>query len=92
MTISTVLVVDNDINSHRQETDEWAKYGIDVQRVYTMSEAIILLSQGNEYLFIGINEDSLPNFISQLHIMRDMTDTPIFIITSSYSVEKEIKV
>ena len=50
-----------------------------------------MLSHGGEYLFIGINEDSLKDFLSQLHIMRDITNAPIFVITSTYSVEKEIK-
>ncbi|MCL2014331.1 MAG: winged helix-turn-helix domain-containing protein [Oscillospiraceae bacterium] len=89
--MSTILVVDKNINNHKQETDEWGKHGIGVRRVYTMSEAILLLTHNDEYLFIGINEDTLPDFTSQLHVMRDVTNTPIFVITSSYTVKKEIK-
>ncbi|MDR1001424.1 MAG: response regulator transcription factor [Clostridiales bacterium] len=89
--MNTILAVDKDINVHEQMTAEWEKYGIRTQRASTMSEAISLLANGEKYIYIIINEDSIPDFLSQIQIMRNITDTPIFAITSNCSVEKEIK-
>ena len=89
--MNTILVVDKNIEVYDRETAEWAKYDISTRRVSTMNEAITLLMHERRFLFVAINEDSLPNFLSQLHVMRDTTDTLIFVVTSSYSVKKEIQ-
>jgi DNA-binding response OmpR family regulator len=76
---------------HERHVPEWAKYGVATQRVDIMCEAISLLAHGEEYLFVLINEDAIPTFMSQLHLMRDVTPIPIFIMSTGYSVEKSIK-
>jgi len=84
------LAVDKNIAVCERESIEWARYGVDTKRVSTIGEAISLLAHDERYLFVAINEDSLPSFMTQLHIICDVTDTPIFVVTSSYSVKKEI--
>jgi len=91
MVINTILAVDICTDTHRNQSAEWAKYGINSLRVDTMHEAISLLARSGEYIFITINEDSIPDFMLQIHIMRDVTDVPIFVLTSSYTVDKKIK-
>jgi DNA-binding response OmpR family regulator len=84
------LAVDKDVIVHEQQTAEWAKLGIDTMRVDTMHEAIARLVRGDEFLFIAINEDTIPDYIKQIPIMRDVTDKSIFVITSSYTNQKKI--
>jgi DNA-binding response OmpR family regulator len=86
-----ILAVEKDIAVHERETAEWKKHGVGALRVETMSEAIKLLKRRNDFLFIAINEDTVPDFMSMLPIMRDSTNSPIFIITSVYTMEKWIK-
>jgi len=86
----TLLAVETEGCKHID--DEWLKRGIIVKRASSMAEAIeFLLHQDDEYLFIAINEDRIPNFMEHLPIMRDITSTPIFCITSTYTLEKEIE-
>ena len=91
MALQTILAVDTDVNVHNEQTAEWAKHNIDTRRVDTMHDAIAWLVRGNNFLFVAINEDSIPDFMSQLQIMRDITNFPIFVITSNYTVEKRDK-
>lgn len=88
---NTILVVDKDDAVYERETLAWRQHGINTLRVETMSEAVKLLNQKGDFLFIAINEDTIPNFMSVLPIMRDSTSSPIFVITSSYTIEKKIK-
>ena len=88
--LNIVLAVDKDAAVHKRETSAWEKYGIGSFRVETMSGAIKLLARRNDFLFIVINEDTIPDFMFQLCIMRDTTSLPIFVITSSYTIEKKV--
>jgi len=87
----TILAIDKYVDVHEEHTAEWKKYGIETRRADTIREAIALLTQGGKYLFVVINEDSFPDFMSQVQVIHDTTDTPVFVLTSNYSVEKEIK-
>jgi len=87
---NTVLAVDKNAAVHKRETAAWEKYGIGSLRVEMMSEAIKLLARRGDFLFIVINEDTIPDFMFQLCIMRDVTRLPIFVITSSYTIEKKV--
>ena len=89
--LNTILAVDKDSSVHERESTEWVKYGINAFRVDTMTEAINLLVYKNDFLFVAINEDTIPNFLMQLRIMRDITALPIFVITSNYTIEKNFK-
>ena len=86
----TILAVDTDMDVHVTHSKEWLKYGVSTFRVDSMSEAIFQLMSGRNYYFVFINEDSVPNFASQLEIMRDVTNIPIFIFTSGYAFKKKI--
>jgi DNA-binding response OmpR family regulator len=86
-----ILAVDADSAAHDEWTAEWAKYGIGTRRVNTMSDAIRRLAEDDEFLFVVINEDAVPDFASRLPVMRDATDLPVFVVTSSYTIEKKIK-
>jgi len=86
-----IMAVDKDQSVHDQQTAEWVKIGVDTLRVDTMSEAITRLTRNEKFLFVAINEDSVPNFWEKLRIMRDVTQTPIYIITSTYAVAKHTK-
>ena len=87
----TIIAVDTDMDVHTKHSKEWLKYGVSNFRVDSMGEAISQLMSGRKYYFVFVNEDSVPNFASQLEIMRDVTDIPIFIFTSSYAFKKKIK-
>lgn len=87
--MSIILAVDKDITVHEQQTAEWSKFGIETLRVDTMHEAITKLAHGDEFLFVAINEDTIPDYTMQIPVMRDVTNIPIFVITSSYSNQKK---
>jgi len=89
--MNTILAVDKDAVIHERETAEWLKYGIDALRVDTMTEAISLLVHRDDFLFVAINEDTIPGFMLQMRIMRDVTKLSIFVITSNYTIEKKLK-
>jgi DNA-binding response OmpR family regulator len=87
--VSIILAVDKDIAVHEQQTAEWAKLGIETVRVDTMHDAIAKLAHGEDFLFVAINEDTIPDYTMQIPVMRDVTNIPIFVITSSYSNQKK---
>jgi len=86
-----ILAVDKNINLHEEQTKEWAKYGINTQRVSTMNEAIKKIAKGGDFILVAINEDTISDFMDQLPIMRDITELPIFVVTSSYTIDKKIR-
>lgn len=89
--MNTILAVDKDAAVHERETSKWEKYGVNTLRVDTMTEAITMLAHRDDFLFIAINEDTIPGFMSQIRIMRDVTSSAIFVITSNHTIEKKIK-
>ena len=86
-----ILSVDNDITSHEKAVAEWKKYGISIKRVDTMHEAIKQLNESGNYLFVGINEDAIPDFMTMLPILRDVTEIPIFVMSSEYTIDKNVR-
>ena len=86
-----ILSIDKDTAIHEKTAAEWGKYGISVIRVDTMQKAIKQLTLKGNYLFIIINEDTIPGFITKLSTLRNITDTPIFVMSSTYTVEKTVK-
>ena len=90
-TMDRILAIDTNLTVNEQQTAEWEKIGVGTLRVDTMSEAISRLVSGDRFLFVAINEDSIPDFWGPLRIMRDITTAPIFIITSTYAVAKHTK-
>ena len=88
--MNTILAVDANADVHRWQTAEWVKYDIDTIRVNTISEAAARLAR-EEFLFIAVNEDSIPDLMSQLRSVRDMTNSPIFVLSSNYTIDKKIQ-
>ena len=86
-----ILAIDKDLAVHEKAVAQWAKHGISIKRVETMHEAIRQLKQSDNYLFVGINEDTVPDFMSMLPLMRDVTDIPIFVMSSSYTIDKNVR-
>jgi len=87
--METILAIDTDITVHEQQTAAWAKVGINTSRADTMSEAILRLIRNDDYIFVAINEDTI-DYLPKLQTMREVTNLPIFVITSDYSTEKKI--
>ncbi|MDR2570452.1 MAG: hypothetical protein LBD23_09170, partial [Oscillospiraceae bacterium] len=88
--LRTILAVSVDLADRKHSTSAWKQHGYDVLWADTMCDAIKLLSNSKKYLFIGINEDNI-DYWEQLPTMRKTTDTPIYIITSTFSIEKKVK-
>ena len=86
-----ILAIDKDIAVHTNAAAKWSKYGISIHRVETMHEAVVEVKQGGDFLFVGINEDSIPDFLSLLPVLRDVTEIPIFVMSSSYTIDKNIR-
>jgi len=87
--MNTILIIDTYLNYQKHHKEDWLRYGINSIHVDTMSDAIIRLACGCRYLFVYINEDSIPNYLSHLPIMRDVTYIPILVYTSNFSPNKE---
>ena len=79
-----ILSIDKDVEVHARETVKWNERGISTIRVDSMCEAMNKLRSGT-FLFIAINADSV-NYLPMLPVARQMTGTPIFVITSNFSV------
>ena len=90
MNSTTILAVVKNIAVHERQAVEWAKYEIGAQRVDTMHEAIVKLKNGEEFFFVVINEDCIPDFLTQLPIMRDVCAFPIIVVTSTFTMEKKL--
>ena len=90
--MNLILVIDRDVESFERETAEWLKYNFEALRLDSMQDAIVCLMRGeSEFLFISVNENSIPGFMRQLPILRSVTSIPIFVFTSSYSTQKKIE-
>ncbi len=89
--VDMILAVDADLDLYERQKAEWEKFGVGVRRADTMHEAIAILKQthGEEYLFIAISEDTVPNFWMELELMRDETESKIFVISSTFDSSKK---
>jgi DNA-binding response OmpR family regulator len=83
-----ILGIDRDINRINTHAAIFAERNIGTDRVDTMSEGVVLLLS-NKYLFIAINSDTV-DFMPMLGSMRSMTNTPIMVMTGSFTTEKEV--
>ena len=87
----TIMAIDKNIEVYTEQTAVWAQHGVSVFRVDTVHDAILMLASGGDYLFISINEDSNPDFLVLLPVLRDVSTCPIFVITSNYTPIKKIE-
>ena len=83
------LAVDSDLDIAGFYIKEWAERGIIMDRVDTMTEAIVKLMH-DDYIFVGINGDAT-DFMPFLKEMRSVTDIPIMIVTSNFDTQTEIE-
>ena len=80
------LAIDKNIELHHSESTEWKKSGIFSVRVDSMDEGIVKAAKSN-FLFIAINADNI-EYMDKLKILRSVTDDPILIATSNYTLHE----
>ena len=84
------LAVDSDFDTASKYVLEWERRGVSMDCAGNMTEAIKMLQQsGSDYIFVGINADVI-DFMPLLSTMRSITNTPILIVTSNFTTEKEV--
>ena len=83
----TYLAIEKDDAIHERESAFWLSRNVASIRVSSMTEGIAEVMK-NQFLFIGINADNI-NYIPQLPLLREATNDPIFIATSSYTMQKQ---
>lgn len=83
-----ILSVDSDLEVNEREQAGWNRRGIGVKQVDNMSDAIEALDRG-DFLFVSINADSI-DYLPMLPIMREMAATPIFVITSNFTINEQV--
>jgi len=84
-----MLVVGRNNEVYRRETAAWKERGIDAVRVDTMCEAVKELAREN-YLFTVVSADSA-DYLPMLKIMDEVSPTPIFIITSKFTIYDQVE-
>ena len=81
------LAIEKDDAVHEKESAFWLSRGIASIRVTSMTKGIEE-SMKNQFLYIGINDDNI-NYQPQLPILREATSDPIFIASSTYTMQKQ---
>lgn len=84
-----ILAVDRDMEVCAREQAGWQGQGVGIVRVDTMRQGIEELLHG-AYLFVAINADNIP-YLPLLPVMRESTVTPIFIVTSHFTIPEQVK-
>ncbi|MDL2272965.1 response regulator transcription factor [Oscillospiraceae bacterium OttesenSCG-928-G22] len=84
-----ILAVDRDAELFRRENAGWKQRGIEGVRVDSMSEALEELGKG-AFLFVAINADNI-GYLPMLPVMRELTTTPIFIITANFTINEQVR-
>ena len=83
----TYLAVEKDNAVHERESAFWLSRGASVVKVTSMTKAI-KEAMKNKFLYIGINASNI-NYKPQLPILREATNDPIFISTTTYSMQEQ---
>jgi len=81
------LAIEGDTAVHERESAFWKSCGITSIRVPSMSDAIKEAAK-NQFLYIGINADNI-DYKPKLKLLRGITNDPIFISTSSYTMQEQ---
>ena len=90
--MNTILAIDKGTATYDRGAANRRVHGMNALHVDTMEEAVnLLLAREDDFIFIVINEDTIPDFMSKLRIMRAVTSLPIFVATSSYTIVKEVQ-
>ena len=80
------LAIERDIHVHNRESKVLLSCNISSVRVDSMNEGIER-AVGSRFLFIVINADNI-NYISKLSLLRETTEAPILIATTSYTMQE----
>ena len=83
------LAINKDVDVHHRETQPWLPLGVSEIRVDSMTEGIDT-AQSSQFLFIAIDADNI-DFLPILPALREVTNAPIYIVTSAFTVEDQIK-
>jgi len=81
------LAIEADDAVHKRESEFWLSRNISSVRVTHMSDGIKEAAT-NQFLYIGINADNI-NYQPKLKLLREVTNDPIFIATSTHSVQEQ---
>jgi len=87
--IDKYLAVDGDVELANSEAAVWAKLNIGMDLAINMTQGIEKLLKRNDYLYIGINSDTV-DFLPLLKAMRSVTNIPIIISTTNFTTEMEV--
>lgn len=89
LSIDNVNAIDSGYKNFDMVQKEFLMHNLSLERLSTMQEALLALSK-QDYLLIIIIEDTV-DFMSQLHIMRDLKPMPIIVMSTVYEAETAIQ-
>ena len=81
------LSIDKNDIVHERESKFWLSRNVSPVRAASMSEGIEKAAN-NQFLFIGINAANI-NYQPELPVLRAMTNNPIFIATTAYTMQEQ---
>ena len=81
------LAIEKDIDFHEKESEFWLSRGVSSIRVSSMSEGIKEVGN-HQFLYIGINADNI-NYKHQLPLLREATNDPLFISSTTYTMQEQ---
>jgi two-component system response regulator VanR len=81
------LAIEKDDNVHERESKFWLSRNVSSVRVSSMTEGIEAAIK-QQFLYIGINADNI-NYKPQLPHLREATHDPIFIASSTYTMQEQ---
>ena len=81
------MAIDKNMTLHNKESDLWSGCEVSSVRADSMADGI-KNAAGAAFLFIAINADNT-DYLPSLKILRDITNDPILIGTSDFSVEEQ---
>ena len=84
-----ILTIDNNKNNFEESEKEWLKHRIYIKTVFSISEAIKLLTK-MDFLIVVITADDI-EYLSYLQIMRNMKPMPILVINSKYNISEKLE-
>ena len=83
------LAIEKNEMIHERESKAWLDRNISSIRVSSMNEGIEKAIK-NQFLYIGINAANI-NYMPQLRLLRDVTNDPILISTTTYTMQEQGK-
>jgi len=83
----TYLAIEQDEEFYDKESQAWLARNVSSIRVSSMNEGIEK-AMHNQFLYIGINADNI-NYKPKLKLLRGVTNDPIFISTSTYTMQEQ---